>query len=150
MDRRAAGDIELVTVDASNWRAVADVAPRPDQTGFVTSVSRYLCLCNYDGDWQPLAITVDEQVVGFVMWAIDTDDSRWIGGLVVDGGQQGRGVGRAAVEALLAMFRDQPGATGAALAYAPDNGVARDLYASLGFVETGEMDDDEVVARLRF
>lgn len=31
--------------------------------------------------------------------------------------------------------------------YVPENAAARVLYASLGFVETGEMDDDEIIAR---
>ena len=34
------------------------------------------------------------------------------------------------------------------LTYHPDNIVARRLYADLGFVDTGEMDGHEVVARL--
>ena len=34
-----------------------------------------------------------------------------------------------------------------ALSYSPENTAARELYASLGFVETGEQEDDEVVAR---
>jgi diamine N-acetyltransferase len=35
-----------------------------------------------------------------------------------------------------------------ALSYAPENRVARDLYLGLGFVESGEVEDDEIVARL--
>jgi len=42
-----------------------------------------------------------------------------------------------------------PGCRQVALSYRPDNTVARGLYASAGFVETGEMEDDEVVARLQ-
>ena len=34
-----------------------------------------------------------------------------------------------------------------ALSYSSDNTGARALYASLGFRQTGEMEDDEVVAR---
>ena len=47
----------------------------------------------------------------------------------------------------LQLLREEAGATGFALSYAPENTVARSLYASLGFAETGEVDDDEVVAR---
>ena len=32
--------------------------------------------------------------------------------------------------------------------YKPNNTAARKLYTSLGFVETGLMDDDELIARL--
>jgi diamine N-acetyltransferase len=40
------------------------------------------------------------------------------------------------------------GCSSCALSYSPGNSVARDLYLALGFVETGEMEDDEPVARL--
>ena len=41
------------------------------------------------------------------------------------------------------------GCDSVALSYSPGNAVARALYLSLGFEETGEMEDDEVVARRR-
>lgn len=140
--------VTLHAVDAATWRDVADLAPTPEQSAWVAPVTRYLCLCVYDGIWQPLAIRVDGRVVGFVMWAFDdSEGSHWIGGLVVDAAHQGRGIGRAAVQALLARFEASPGYREAALTYDPTNIVARDLYRSLGFVETGEEDDGEVVAR---
>lgn len=143
--------LSLEPVDAGSWRAVYDVAPRPDQSRWVSPVARYLALCAYGQQWQPLTIRVDDDVVGFVMWAVDDDGSHWIGGLVIDAGCQGRGHGRAALLALLERFAasGQEGyrRAGAALSYDPDNAVARELYRSLGFVETGEREDDEVVAR---
>ena len=146
MDR--APEVVLEPVDASSWRAVAEVQPRPDQVAWVAPVTRYLCLCLYDGVWRPLAIRIGDDVVGFVMWAVDeADGSHWIGGLVVDASRQGRGVGRAAVLALLRMFEGLPGYREAALSYVPGNRTARGLYAALGFVETGEEDDGELVAR---
>jgi diamine N-acetyltransferase len=35
-----------------------------------------------------------------------------------------------------------------ALSYARENQIARDLYFSIGFRETGEMEGEEIVARL--
>ncbi len=35
------------------------------------------------------------------------------------------------------------------LSYEPENEVARQLYSSFGFVETGEMDGEEVIAILK-
>ena len=35
------------------------------------------------------------------------------------------------------------------ISYEPENEIARKLYASLGFEETGEMDGDEIVAVLK-
>jgi diamine N-acetyltransferase len=140
-------DIELVDVTAANWRDVAAVTPHPDQQRFVAPTAYYLCLCHYGGRWSPLGVVGDGAVVGFVMWAEDTDKSRWIGGLVVDATAQRQGVGRAAVQAILDRFAAEPDCHEAVLSYQPENLAARSLYAALGFVEGDEWADDEVVAR---
>ena len=144
----ASSTVALVDVDAGNWRDVAAVTPRPDQERFVAPITYYLCLCHYGQVWHPLAVVVDGAIVGHMMWAIDeADGSRWIGGVVIDAAAQGRGIGRAALEALIERFATNPDCREVALSYDPENDVARRLYASLGFVETGELEDDELVAR---
>lgn len=140
-------ELRLIDVDAENWRSVVRVAPKPGQEEFVAPVAYYLCLCHYGGEWHPLAIEADASIVGHVMWAIDEkEDSVWLGGLVIDGSAQGRGYGRAAVIAFLDRFTEG-GKVNAALSYSPENTVARRLYDRIGFEETGEFEDDEIVAR---
>jgi diamine N-acetyltransferase len=56
-------------------------------------------------------------------------------------------VGRAAVVEAVRTLDARAGSAGFALSYHPENLVAKRLYASLGFVETGEVVDDEAVAR---
>lgn len=142
-------DVRFTEVDATNWSILAEVEPRPDQRDFVAPVTRYLCLAHYGGEWHPLAIEADGTIVGHVMWAVDEDDgATWLGGLVVDAAHQRRGVGRMTVEVFLDRFTED-GKTNVALSYSPENKVARALYRSMGFVETGEMEDDEIVARYR-
>ncbi len=141
--------VELTEVGPANWRHVADLRVTPEQQAFVTDPCRYLALCAYDaGPWRPLAVTAGGTVVGFVMSAVDAeDDSAWIGGLIIDHDQQGRGYGRATVAALIDRAR-AAGHPSVALSYQATNVRAAKLYASLGFVETGETEDDEPVARL--
>jgi len=140
--------MELRDVNADNWRDVVRIEPRQDQRQFVASVAYYLDLCHYGEDWRPLALYREGEPVGFAMWAFDdSEDSHWIGGLVIGAEHQGKGYGRAAMEALLDYLAEQPGYREAALSCDPENTVARRLYASLGFVETGERVDDELVAR---
>ena len=142
--------IQLTEVTADNWRACADLEVTADQQAFVAPVTRYLCLCHYGSVWRPLAVTAGGEVVGFVIWAVDHDDhSGWIGGLVIGREHQRRGYGRAAVLALVERLRRDEGCPAAALSYSADNAAARALYAALGFAETGEREDDELVARLR-
>ena len=64
---------------------------------------------------------------------------------------QKRGFGREAIRLALAFIRTWPcgQAEYCALSCEPENEVAKKLYASFGFVENGEMDDDEIVAVLK-
>jgi RimJ/RimL family protein N-acetyltransferase len=52
-----------------------------------------------------------------------------------------------AVEVLCERLRDEQGCGFAALSCVQGNDMAWALYASLGFEATGEMEDDEPVAR---
>jgi diamine N-acetyltransferase len=141
--------VVLSDVDETNWSALAEIEPKPDQRDFVAPVTRYLCLAHYGGEWNPLAIFADGTIVGHVMWAIDdADGSTWLGGLVIDASQQGRGIGSAVVASFLDRFTEE-GKTNVALSYSPQNEAARRLYLAAGFVETGEMEGDEIVARCR-
>jgi diamine N-acetyltransferase len=140
----------LEEVRADNWRACTALEVDEPQQRFVAPVANYLTLCAYgESPWRPLAVRVREEVVGFVMWGIDpADESFWIGGLVIDRRQQRQGYGRAVVAQLL----ERAAADGhgeAALSYDPQNTAARSLYSSMGFVETGELEGDETVARKR-
>jgi diamine N-acetyltransferase len=147
---RAGRRVTLRPVDDDNWRAVADVAPRDDQRAWVPALAaRYLLLTMRSDVWNSLAVYADETVVGHVMWGVDDDGSRWIGGMVIDAAEQGRGVGRAAVRTVAAWLADQDGGHPVRLSYHPDNASAARLYTSLGFAPTGAMEDDELVAELR-
>lgn len=140
--------MSLREVDSGNWRACAALEVTKEQRDFVMPVSYYLALCHYGRVWHPLALYTGGNVVGFAMWAVDpSDKSGWLGGLTVDRRHQGRGYGVAAVEAVLRMLKHEHGCSSAALSYSPANTAARKLYASLGFEETGELEDDELVAR---
>jgi diamine N-acetyltransferase len=142
--------VSLRPVDAGSWRDVARLTVAPGQERFVAAPTYYLAMCAYGDVWTPMSVHDGSgEVVGFLMWGIDdADGSCWLGGVLVDVAHQGRGVGRAAIVEALRVLRPRVDSAGFALAYHPDNTVATSLYASLGFVETGEVDDDEVVARL--
>src|SRR5262245_17838004 len=146
--------VSLAPAASENWRDIARVRPADHQRRWVADVTHYLCLSAYGELWRSFAVLDEGTTVGHVMWAVDPeDDSHWIGGLVIDAEHQSKGLGRATVEALLALWEDQEPAlsgtpyTQAALSVAPDNETGLRLYRSLGFVETGELSDDELVLR---
>ncbi|MEU7570772.1 MULTISPECIES: GNAT family N-acetyltransferase [unclassified Micromonospora] len=139
--------VTLRPVDDDNWRPVADVAPRDDQRAFVAALAaRYLLLSTHSEVWNSLAVYADDTVVGHVMWGVDDDGSRWIGGMVIDAAEQGRGLGRATVRTLADWLAEA--GRPIRLSYHPDNTAAAGLYTALGFRPTGAMEDDELVAEL--
>ena len=140
--------VSLRPITRDNWREVAKLEVAESQRKFVAEPSYYLALCSYGGDWQPLAIYLGEQVIGFMMWAVDeADGSCWLGGILIDQSFQRQGYGRQAIQAAIKMLSKQHGYQNFALSYSPDN-PAKHLYHKLGFIETGEWEDDEVVTRM--
>jgi len=134
-----------------DWRAVADVVPTDEQRAFVYPMAaRYMLTNEKGGPWTSLGVHEGDSVVGHVMWGLDDDGSHWIGGMIIDRWAQGRGLGRQAMVALIALLGEQPGHWVTRLTHHPDNVVAARLYADLGFTPTGETDEDgEVVLELR-
>jgi diamine N-acetyltransferase len=137
--------VTLAEIDEENWRAVADVAPRDEQRRFVAALgARYLLLSMREDVWHSLAIVVGKSAAGHVMWARD-DDAYWVGGMIVDAAEQGNGVGRAAMEAVVERLAAMPDAREVRLSCHPENTGAERLYRALGFSPSGEFEDDEVV-----
>ena len=70
---------------------------------------------------------------------------------MIDKQYQRKGYGRTAIKLALDFIKTWPcgKAEYCALSYEPENEVARRLYASFGFVETGEMDGNEIIAMLK-
>ncbi|MBQ1108702.1 GNAT family N-acetyltransferase [Streptomyces anulatus] len=139
--------VTLHEVDADNWRAVADSAPRDDQRDWVPALAaRYLVLSSREDTWTSLAVCTGDEVAGHIMWGRDEDGSHWIGGMLIDAAHQGTGIGRAAVRTLASWLSTRENGTAVRLSYAPANEAAAHLYTSLGFRPTGVEEDGEVVA----
>jgi diamine N-acetyltransferase len=140
--------LALRPVNSDNWRDVAKLKVTEAQLEFVAEPCYYLALCCYGKAWQPLAIYLGKQVIGFLMWAVDpADGSCWLGGILIDQSYQRQGYGRMAIQAAIAKLAKEHGYQNFALSYSPDN-PAKNLYHSLGFIETDEWEGNEVVARI--
>ena len=110
----------------------------------------------------PFGISEEDTPIGFLMVGFDTDDywedapaiakgnyNLWR--LMIDKDYQKKGYGREAVRLALEYIKTFP--CGEAqycwLSYEPENVVAGRLYRSFGFVETGELDGEELIAVLK-
>jgi diamine N-acetyltransferase len=66
---------------------------------------------------------------------------------MIDRRHQRHGYGRAALEHIIAIVRNE-GATDLLTSYNPADGSPWPFYERFGFVPTGELEDDEIVLRL--
>ena len=146
-------DILKLTVSKSQKNFVA--------TNEISIIEAYTAITG-NGHAFPFGIYDEDKPVGFLMIGFDVDDywtdapeiakgnyNLWR--LMIDKAYQNRGYGKEAVSLALEFIKSMP--CGEAeycwLSYEPDNAVARQMYRSFGFEETGEMDGEELIAVLR-
>ena len=150
--------LELRPVTVENWNSLIKLKVREDQKDFVASNLYSIAEAQFgfdeEGHWSlfPLGLYVENEPVGFAMTGLNYAHSHFQGlilRLMVDEKYQGNGYGRAAMESMLATFRADECVSVVCITYEPENHPARKLYASLGFEETGEFMENEVVALLR-
>lgn len=149
---------EIRPVTKDNWKELIRLKVREDQTHFVASNLYSIAEAQFgdddEGHWNfyPFGIYDGNTPVGFLMYGYNfehTKQQAFIIRLMVDEKHQGKGYGRFGMEKVLETFRAEDQILIAGISYEPENEAARKLYASLGFVETGEMLGDEVLAVLR-
>lgn len=144
--------VQLVPITKDNVGDVYDLTVAPGQDEYVaTNVwSLAQALAEHEIAW-PRAIVADDGVVGFLMLEIDPEEENgrpfWLWRLMVDAAHQRQWYGaaalRLAVEHLRALDARQ-----LFTSWVPGDGGPEGFYLKHGFEPTGELDDDEIVARL--
>jgi len=158
--------LRLEKVNADNVWDIIKLHVKKEQKSFVAknevSIIEAYTTITGGGHALPFGIYDDDKLVGFLMIGFGTDDywknppkiaknnyNLWR--LMIDERYQRKGYGRKAIELALKFMATWP--CGRAeycwLSYEPDNTVAKDLYRSFGFYETGEMDEEEIIAVLK-
>ena len=159
--------IRLEKIDAGNAWDIMNLKVARSQRGFVASnvesiATAYVTIGTGCSAF-PFAIYSGKKPVGFLMVgyneavlydyfddvdapeALKNNYSIWR--LMIDKRYQGKGYGREAISLALDFIRTWPCGESeyCEVSYEPENEVARDLYRSMGFIENGEMDGDEIV-----
>lgn len=143
-----ATDVHLEPVDRSNRDAVIALELAPDQHDYVDDNASSLKEAKRDSDARPRAVVASGRVVGFLMYDATTDEGEaLIYRFMIDHREQGRGYGRAALNALLTELRTLGHVKDVVVCYMPENVGARHLYLTAGFVEEGTDEDGEMIAR---
>ncbi len=153
--------ITLRKITLENRREMFKLEVGEAQRRFVASnlssvASCYVLLTN-GSQPIPLIIYADDVMVGFVMivygatgydMPLIADGNYCILRLMIDAKYQGRGYGQAAMAKILDYIRTRPAgpADHCWISYSPENAAARKVYARAGFVENGELCNDETIA----
>jgi diamine N-acetyltransferase len=142
--------ITLRPITRENVRESVGLRTTEEQKSFVAENGLSLAQAYTDPELIPRAIYADDTMVGFAMYGRDNATGvDWIIRVMIDARHQGQGYGRAAMQELIALLREQPDCKEIRLSYVPGNAVAERLYVSLGFEATGEVEHGEVVMRLK-
>jgi len=151
--------ISLYQVSEVNWRATLQLAVHPDQQRFIADYVPIAAIALAKAFirpggliWIPYAIYADGQMVGLIELAYERNSAAhyWIYHFFIDQVQQGKGYGKAALQAFIVLVKEQhPNCQQLKLTVHPENSRARSLYTSVGFRPTGAQQDDEPVYMLR-
>lgn len=146
--------ITLKAVNAENKSACTSLRVSAEQARFISDNAGSLEEAAREPEVaRPFLILADGKPVGFTMFAFDESnddphDRYWLWRFMIDERLQNKGYGGAALKEIINYFRDH-NADEITLSTKPDNTVALSLYRKFGFRENGEMNDGEVVLKLR-
>lgn len=153
MSKKPNKPIHLEDVTADNWEEVVDLELADDQEDLVADNAYSLAESKFNPNAVTRAIYAGKKLIGFAMYEPMIDDDRphdyLIYRFMIDESQQGKGYGRASLMAIIEEIRRDPACQRIVISYMPENKTARKFYASLGFVEVGRDEDDEIIAELR-
>ena len=147
---RDGGVVELLEVTGETVRTVSLLQVAADQRGFVAPNAVSFAEAMFQPKAWFRAVVADDVPVGFVMLSVDeAEPEYYLWRFMIDARYQGQGYGRAALDLVIDHVRTLPGATELLVSWVPAPGGPEPFYRAAGFEPTGEVDEGEVVARLR-
>jgi diamine N-acetyltransferase len=144
-------NVSLREITPENFKECIELKVADNQKTFVATNVYSIAQSKIYPTHLPFAVyNDDDEMVGFVLYGLDTDDNRYyLGRLMIDEKHQGKGYGRAATLAVIEELKRQEDCTEIYLCCEPDNTNAERLYKSIGFEHTGEVYEGENVMRYR-
>lgn len=142
--------VELRKVTKENFEEVIRLSVADNQASFVASNVYSLAQAGvYQETAFPFAIYADDNLVGFIMMGYYEKESQYtLWRFMIDKKYQGKGYGKLAlklaVNYMIYNFEVKEIGTGTHC----ENFVAQNLYKSIGFKETGEIDGDQIGMKL--
>lgn len=145
-------ELILKKIDESNFIECFNLKLGEEQDKFVSHPIRSLAQAYvYNNQCTPFAIYKENVMVGYVMVIYDYDDETYnIWHMMIDEKHQNNGYGTRALELCIDYIKSKPfgKSNDIILTCNIKNYNAIHIYKKLGFIETGDVDDDEIIMKL--
>ena len=145
--------IHLEQITTENIDDVLNLRVHENQSGFVASTAESLAKTYVYKDTSfPFAVYYDSQLVGFIMMGYYKEkrkDYYTLWEFLIDKNFQHKGFGRKALELGINFLKEKFNVSEVYTGVSPGNDVARALYKSVGFEETGVFEDGMDELRLK-
>ena len=135
--------VSLRKVTKGNYEAICELDVSKEQEDFVACNMWSLVESMFNEGYETRAIYLEDTPVGFLMWVKESLTKVSIWRFMVDQKHQQKGIGRLALKAALTEIRQLTNLKEIEICYHPKNPVAKEFYASFGFIEVGMDEDDE-------
>lgn len=136
--------VELRIITKENLEEVLKLSVYEQQTPFVSSTAYSLAQAYvYHETAFPFAVYADGTIVGFIMLGYyETKKQYTLWKFLIDKDQQNKGYGREALKQGIMYLKDKHNAKEIYTGVALGNEIAKNLYRSIGFKETGFVEDN--------
>lgn len=136
--------VELRIITKENLEEVLNLSVYEYQESFVSSTAYSLAQSYvYHETAFPFAIYAEGKIVGFIMMGYyETKKQYTLWKFLIDKNQQNKGYGREALKQGIMYLRDKYDAREIYTGVALGNEKAKNLYSSIGFKETGLVEDN--------
>jgi len=142
-------NVTLREITPENFKECINLKVSETQTNFVAPNVVSIAQAKIYPTANPFAVYADNEMVGFAMFGLDTDDDRYyLIRLMIDEKYQGKGYGKAATLEVIERMKQIEDCRELYLSFVPENTNAERLYETIGFVRTGEINESsEIVMR---
>jgi diamine N-acetyltransferase len=140
--------ITLREITPENFEECVNLKVAENQKRFVAANVNSIAQSKIYPTYNTLAVYSGDEMVGFVMFGLDTDDNKfYLGRLMIDEKHQGKGFGKAATLEVIERLKENDDCKEIYLSFVPENDSAEKLYKSIGFERTGKLNGNEIVMR---
>ncbi|WP_106768725.1 GNAT family N-acetyltransferase [Paenibacillus faecalis] len=141
--------MRLVEITKENWEKVILLTTNKDNQltldeEFVASNAYSFAQSFFEGSWTIKAIEHTGELIGFAMYGFSEESNSYeLCRFMIDIKFQGNGYGKQALSLIIEEMKNQFGCKEIYLSIVAENTKGKHVYESFGFINTGEIRDDE-------